>query len=276
MKAGVFYHPDYSEKGYFVLKARVKPGFDALSDLIGRNRIRHYLPEIDNEIEALLAATHSPEHIASVRSDGEHHVALLSAAGVVQAAIKLAQGELDFAFCFVGAAGHHASYDSYWGFCFYNDAAMAVRKLRQLGVRRIIIIDVDPHFGDGTRNLLGLDPDIIHINFFGNSGVRKFDSLMQNYDIPIPGYGDQSFLEEMDLVFSLQDRDFEFLIVIFGHDSHANDYGNCRLSYEAFPAMAGRIRRLAGDKPVLFILSGGDNPDVARVVIPAVIEEFVG
>ncbi len=276
MKAGVFYHPDFYEKGYFILKDRVKPGFEGLKDLIRLNKLQHLIPEIDNETEALLASTHSPGHIASVKSEGEHTTALLSAAGVVQAAVKLARGELDFAFCFVGAAGHHASYDSYWGFCFYNDAVMAVKKLRQLGIQKIMIVDVDPHFGDGTRNLLGHDRDIIHINFFGNSGVRKFDPVLQNYDVPVPGYGDRSFLQEMDLVLSQQDWDFDFLIVIFGHDSHEKDYGNCHLTFAAFPAMAEKIKYLAGNKPVLFILSGGDNPEVAQVVIPSVIEIFVG
>ncbi len=275
MKAAVFYHPDFYKKGYFILKDRVKPGFDALENLINQKKLQHLTPEIDSETEELLASTHSPGHIASVQAEGEHVTALLSASGVVQAATKLARAQLDFAFCFVGAAGHHASYDSYWGFCFYNDAVMAVKKLRQLGIKKIMIIDVDPHFGDGTRNLLGHDQDIIHINFFGNSGVRKFDPVLQNYDVPVPGYGDKSFLQEMDLVFSQQEWDFEFLIVIFGHDSHEKDYGNCRLTFGAFPAMAQKIKQLADDKPVLFILSGGDNPDVASVVIPEIIEVFV-
>ena len=119
-----------------------------------------------------------------------------------------------------------------------------------------MIIDVDPHFGDGTRKFLGLDPNIIHINFFGNSGVRKSDARLQNYDIPVPAYGDKSFLEEMDRVFALSNWDFELLIVIFGHDSHAKDYGNCKLSFDAYPLMAQKIA-VAGSRPVLFILSGG-------------------
>jgi acetoin utilization deacetylase AcuC-like enzyme len=127
MKAAVYYHPDFAEKGYFILRDRVKPGFDALQDLIKQGKIRHHLPILNQEIEELLMDTHSPEHIASVQAEGEHYIALLSAAGVVQAAEQLALRQVDFAFCFVGAAGHHASPDSYWGFCFYNDAVMAVK-----------------------------------------------------------------------------------------------------------------------------------------------------
>lgn len=95
MKAGVFYHPDFYEKGYFILKDRVKPGFDALQDLIRSNKLQHLIPEINSDSESLLALTHSPEHIASVQSEGEHFIALLSSAGVVQAAVKLAHTELE-------------------------------------------------------------------------------------------------------------------------------------------------------------------------------------
>lgn len=97
MKAAVYYHPDFAEKGYFILRDRVKPGFDALQDLIKQGKIRHHLPILNQEIEELLMDTHSPEHIASVQAEGEHYIALLSAAGVVQAAEQLALRQVDFA-----------------------------------------------------------------------------------------------------------------------------------------------------------------------------------
>jgi len=274
MKAGVYYHPDFADNGYPVLKDRVKPGFDGLYKFIKDGKIQLFTPEIDEEAENLLAATHSSRHIASVNHSGYHEVSLLSAAGVVQAATKLAQGDLEFAFCFVGAAGHHAGYDHYWGFCFYNDVAMAVKKLRTLGINKIMIIDVDPHFGDGTRDLLGNDPDVIHINFY--SGFRKthYDSSLRNYDIAISGATDEVFLHALDSVLG-QEWDFELLIVIFGHDSHHRDYGGFNLSNMAYPQFAQKIKNFALEKPVLFVLSGGSNPQVARDVIPAIVEVFV-
>lgn len=274
MKAGIYYHPDFADKGYPILKHRVKPGFDGLQKFVETGRVQVLTPEIDKEVENLLVATHSPRHISSVQRSGYHKVSLRSAAGVVQAATMLAQGGLEFAFCFVGAAGHHASYEHYWGFCFYNDVAMAVKKLRTLGINRIMIIDVDPHFGDGTRDLLGDDPDVIHVNFYSGSKKTYYDSRLQNYDISISGATDEVFLQAVDSALE-QQWDFEFLIVIFGHDSHHRDYGGFNLSNLAYPQLAQKIKDFAREKPILFVLSGGSNPQVARDVIPAIVDVFV-
>ncbi|MGI6435629.1 MAG: hypothetical protein ACOX0F_09755 [Syntrophomonadaceae bacterium] len=275
MRAGVWYHPDFAEKGHPILRHRVKPGFEALQDLIATNRITHFTPRLSDDIEKLLALCHEPGHIQRVRYEGYHQVALLSAAGVVQAAEMLSRGELDFAFCFVGTAGHHASRREFWGFCYYNDAAMAVMKLRQLGAGNIMIIDVDPHFGDGTRNLLGKDPGVIHINFHSQYKLGQQDDKLNNYDIGLPlSATDNDFLQAIDRVLE-RSWDYELLMVIFGHDSHHNDYGAFALTETAFEHFARKIHDFSRGKPVLFILSGGSNAAVAKAVIPMIIKAFV-
>ncbi len=186
MRRGVWYHPDFGERGHSILRHRVKPGFDALHELIKSGQLTRFTPRVTEETEELLALCHDPQHIQRVRYEGYHPVALLSAAGVIEAAQMLARDELDFAFCFVGTAGHHASRNEFWGFCYYNDAAMAVTKLRQMGVGNIMIIDIDPHFGDGTRNLLGQDPGVIHINYHSQYKFGQKDDKLNNYDVGLP------------------------------------------------------------------------------------------
>lgn len=273
MRVGIFYHQDFADKGYYILKDRVQPGFEGLQDLIAAGRAKVYTPEINETIHRLLNTTHTPALIAEVKYEGEYDTALLSAAGVVQAAEKLQGGELDMAFCFVGAAGHHASRNSCWGFCFFNDTAMAATRLHELGVGRIIIIDTDPHFGDGTRDLLGGDPDVIHINF--HSGfVDNENQQWNNYDYGIGGADDVKFQKRINEVCS-RNWDFEFLILIFGHDSHRDDYGPFNLSQESYPFLGRKMRELAKGRPVLMVLSGGSNPDVARLAIRGLIDGFL-
>lgn len=274
MRCAVFYHPDFADKGYSTLKHRVKPGFDALQGIISQNRISVITPEVEEETKVLLAETHSQGHIDQVKYEGYHDVALRSAAGVIKASEMLAGGELDFAFCFVGTAGHHAAYGGSWGFCYYNDAAMAVKKLRRSGVKRIMIIDIDPHFGDGTRSYVGLDRDVIHINFHEDDKQLISNPTLNNYDIGLDGTSDREFLAALN---SMLDKgwDFDFLIVIFGHDSHCLDYGDFFLSDAAYPEIARRLSEFSGDRPVLMVLSGGSNPQVAQKVIPAMIEPFL-
>ncbi len=64
-------------------------------------------------------------------------------------------------------------------------------------------------------------------------------------------------------------------MVIFGHDSHRNDYGAFALSEDAFGQFATKIRTFAQGKPILYILSGGSNAAVAKAAIPLTIKAFI-
>jgi acetoin utilization deacetylase AcuC-like enzyme len=69
---------------------------------------------------------------------------------------------LDHGFCFYFAGGmHHAHRDHGSGFCLINDIVVAARRLQSEGtVRRVWVIDVDAHKGDGTAALTAGDDTI--------------------------------------------------------------------------------------------------------------------
>ncbi|HWP97633.1 MAG TPA: hypothetical protein VN426_12375 [Syntrophomonadaceae bacterium] len=273
MKVGIFYHPDFAREGIDILRERIVPGFEGLKHLIGSGQAAVYTPVITEDAIRLLRSIHTPSLILDVKREGEYENAILSASGVVEAAECLQTGELDLAFCFVGAAGHHASRDRCWGFCFFNDVAMAVMRLRELGMKRIMIVDVDPHFGDGTRDLLGDDPDVIHVNF--HSGfIDNENPQWNNYDYGIVGADDSVFMSRVSQVLE-RPWSFDLLILIFGHDSHRLDYGAFNLSEDSYSFLGRKIRSLAVGKPVLMVLSGGANPEVARRAIPDLITSFI-
>lgn len=274
MKAAVFYHPDFAEKGETTLRHRVKPGFDSLKEMIKNGELMLIEPAITPESYKLLQETHSQRLIDEVTAAGMHDVALLSASGVIEAAAMLARGELDFAFCFVGTGGHHAGHNYCWGFCYYNDAVMAVKKLKSMGITRIMIIDVDPHSGDGTRDLVALDPNVIHVNFFADEDYGYNDQVRNNYGFLLDNADDKTFLAALDDVLS-REWDFEFLILIFGHDSHCIDYGNFYLTTAAYKGLAEKLRKFAAGRPILVVLSGGSSPQVAVEAIPTVIKGFI-
>lgn len=271
MKCAVYYHPDFAEHGYPVLKHRVKPGFEAVQAMPGAGQIDFITPVAGEDTLRLLEAVHTGKHIQSVKHEGYHDVALLSAASVIQAAEDLAAGKYGFAFAFTGSAGHHAGRNYAWGFCYYNDAAMAVMRLREQGVRRIMIFDIDPHFGDGTRDILGPDPEVLHINFYANNESSWDDRQLNNYDCQLGYAEDHQFEKAVDRYVSM-DWDFEFLMVVFGHDGHTNDYGGFRLFTDAYVDFARKIKKMAAGRPLLYILSGGSRPEIAAEVIPAVIQ----
>jgi len=189
----------------------------------------------------------------------------------------VARGEAENAFAYTGTAGHHASPGSCWGFCYFNDLAITIMRLREMGLARFLIVDVDPHFGDGTRNFFGSDPNVYHINF-NHQQNSNFDGKNNNYDVGI-GFdaGDDQFLRELEGSLEMaKNFDFQICFVVFGHDSHADDYGGFELTSAVYPKMARAILNAAGDKGVVFVLSGGSVPEVASKAIPEVIAVLAG
>lgn len=94
MRVGVFYHQDFAERGYITLRHRVKPAYDALCKQEYARRLKFFEPSISQLHHDLLNQTHTERHIETVKAEGFHEVALLSAAGVVSAAEMLATDQL--------------------------------------------------------------------------------------------------------------------------------------------------------------------------------------
>jgi acetoin utilization deacetylase AcuC-like enzyme len=140
-----------------------------------------------------------------------------------------------------------------------------------------MIVDVDPHFGDGTRDFFKDDADVFHINI--NSGSEEVhDPEKNNYDIGITfGAKDERFLSALKSSLELaRDFDFQIAFVIFGHDSHQDDYGGFDLTFDAYPEMTRLILEAVGEKGLVFVLSGGSCVHVAEQVIPDVITVLAG
>lgn len=273
LKLIIVYHPDFTIHGYPVLRERVAPALEEIRSrgLLDREGVRLF--EAPSAEEALVAKVHSESHIRSVASSGYYEVALLSAGSVIFGAEEVASSRTQSSFCFVGAAGHHASHDGFWGFCYLNDVAIAIEHLRQnTYLTRFAILDIDPHFGDGTRDILGPDPDVLHINFHSGFPIGEEDGL-NNLDFALPhDADDQRFLEEVDEALrAATSFGPELLFVVFGHDNHSDDYGAFELSDDVYVAFANKVKECF-PRRICYVLSGGSNPRVARRAIGDVAE----
>jgi acetoin utilization deacetylase AcuC-like enzyme len=277
MIVAITYHEDFGEYGFSVLKERIRPSFKALmeSGLVDGVEVQVFKPK-----EAplrLVEKAHTASHMENMRFDPYRDVAILSAGSVMMAAEMVATGQAKYAFAYTGTAGHHASRGSCWGFCYFNDVAITILHLRELGLERFLIVDVDPHFGDGTRDFFKDDPDVFHINFNSGTG-EEHDPVRNNYDIGL-GFGasNEQFLSALKGAMELaKDFDFQIAFLIFGHDSHEDDYGGFNLTFEAYPRMMQIIQEALGEKGLVVVLSGGSCVHVAEKVIPDVIRVMAG
>jgi acetoin utilization deacetylase AcuC-like enzyme len=103
--------------------------------------------------EENILAVHTKSHVQSVEREGVYGIAALAAGAAVQTAVR---GLTEPCFGLIRPPGHHASADYHWGFCYFNNMAIALEYLRSNGhIKTAHILDFDLHYGDGTVNILG-------------------------------------------------------------------------------------------------------------------------
>jgi acetoin utilization deacetylase AcuC-like enzyme len=196
-----------------------------------------------------IAAVHTERHIASVRREGVYEIAALAAGGAMTAA-RIGLSEPCFAV--IRPPGHHASADSAWGFCYFNNMAVAIEKLKRDGnIKKVFILDFDLHVGDGNINILG------------NSGYVT---------ILNPGGQDRNAYLR-DVQNALDKTDADMIAVSAGFDNHENDWGGL-LKTEDYKDMGRLVREAARrNKGGCFgILEGGYNHAVLGKNVLAFIE----
>jgi acetoin utilization protein AcuC len=207
--------------------------------------------------------------------------ASVAVGGTVLATRLVGGGRLAHAFNPAGGL-HHAHPDRASGFCLLNDIAVAVRDLQRQGLRRIAVLDVDAHHGDGTQAIFWSE-DVLTVSiheygahFFPGTGAADEigDGAGSGHTLNLPlarGDGDSAFAHTLDVALA-RIRDFrpEILLVQFGTDGHAADpFAHLELTDGAYVAVAARAHALAHEMcggALVLLGGGGYRPStVARV-----------
>lgn len=141
---------------------------------------------------------------------------------------------------------HHARPALAHGFCLVNDVALAVASLRSAGLRRrIAIVDLDLHQGDGNATFFAGDEEVFTFSMHEQE-IFPMPKARSDLDLGLRLHtGDAEYLERLDgALGELRDR-FSPQVVVYvaGSDPYRGDpLGSLRLSPEA---MAERDRRVA-------------------------------
>ncbi|HOX00009.1 MAG TPA: histone deacetylase family protein, partial [Deltaproteobacteria bacterium] len=102
-------------------------------------RVRFISPEPASMED--ISAIHTKDHIDRVMRQGLHPIASLAAGGALLAART---GLVEPCFGLIRPPGHHASANSSWGFCHYNNMAIALDRLKRAGsIESAFILDFD-------------------------------------------------------------------------------------------------------------------------------------
>ncbi|MDI6776788.1 MAG: histone deacetylase family protein [Syntrophales bacterium] len=245
----VVYHEDFNQV-YSSDPAAAHGRIEAVVKVI-RDRVTFV--EATPAGEEDIASVHTKSHMGRVVREGVYDIAAMAAGGAIQA-VRIGLQEPCFAL--IRPPGHHASADSSWGFCYFNNMAIALEKLKREGkIKRAFVLDFDLHFGDGTVNILG-----------GKGYVTIYNPSTADRDAYLKDVRERLFSEEADIIG-----------VSAGFDNHIEDWGGL-LTTEDYREM-GRLVRQASEKNrggCFAILEGGYNHQVLGQNVLAFLEGMEG
>ncbi|WP_373886539.1 acetoin utilization protein AcuC [Sinomonas sp. ASV322] len=281
------------ELGLFALpRVVVVDPREASDDELAMVHTRDYIAEVRRVSED--PTDPAPERGLGTEDDpafaGMHEASARIAGGSLEAADAILAGRAQHAVNFAGGM-HHAAADHASGFCIYNDAALAIRRLLDGGLSRVVYIDTDAHHGDGTQSIFWNDPRVLTISLH-ESGLTLFpgtgfahevggpDALGAAVNVALPARtGDAGWLRAFHAIVPPLVEAFrpDAIVSQHGCDSHALDpLTNLRTSVDAQREAALTISRLAArhcdDR---WLATGGGGYDVVRVV-PRVWTHLVG
>jgi acetoin utilization protein AcuC len=251
--------------------------------------------------EAALTRVHTPDYIEAVKAApddpyltgwglntadnpvfrGMHEASARIAGATMAAAEAVWHGEVTRA---VNVAGglHHAMAARASGFCVYNDPAVAIARLLDLGAQRIAYVDVDVHHGDGVQAAFFDDPRVLTVSLHetplalfpgtgypDETGGPGAEGTAVNVALP-PGTDDLGWLRAFHAVVPSVLRAYapELLITQCGADGHRLDpLADLRLSVDGQRAAYIALRALADELcDGRWVATGGGGYALVEVV----------
>jgi len=194
--------------------------------------------------------------------------ALRSAHCAVAAADEVVAGAA-WAYALCRPSGHHVRYDRANGFCYINNAAVAVQRLRGR-YERVAVMDVDVHHGDGTQQIFYRRADVMTVSmhadpvayypfYTGYANETGYgDGQGFNLNLPLPhGSGDPLFLETLDIGLDrICGYGANALVLSLGFDAHVRDpLGVLKVGTACFEQLGRRVAQC--ELPVVVVQEGG-------------------
>ncbi len=187
----------------------------------------------------------------------------------LSAARRLAQGA-GAVFCATRPPGHHAGADFMGGYCFINNAAVAAQALLGQGGRRVALLDVDYHHGNGTQSIFYERAEVLTLSIHGDprseypfylghadeTGRGAGQGCNLNLPLPAGACADSWFGALAVACTRIEQYRPDALVVSLGLDTFAGDpISSFQLQTADFSRLGQRLKRIG--LPTLFVLEGG-------------------
>jgi acetoin utilization deacetylase AcuC-like enzyme len=258
---------EYSYPGHLESPERVEKAAEVLSKF-GYSFLQ---PEPASEEDLL--RVHSKNWVERVRRGGFFDADTPGARNIYEYAALAAGGAILAAkvvgFSLLRPPGHHAGKAgralgaSTLGFCYFNNIAIAVRRLDE----PTLILDIDGHHGNGTQEIFLGDPKVTYVSlhripYYPGTGLISENNCLNfplSFDV-----GDEKYLKTLDTALRQVDmKRVEVIAISAGFDAHKGDLASLGLTSDCYREIGKRLRNL--DKRVFGVLEGGySGENIAR------------
>jgi acetoin utilization deacetylase AcuC-like enzyme len=207
-----------------------------------------------------------------------YEVALHAAGGAIAATRATLDGTVSGAYLLARPPGHHATPTHSMGFCLINNIAVAAAwALASRDIKRLTIVDIDVHHGNGTQDAFEADPRVQYISLhqyphypgtghWRQSGRAEGAGTCINIPLP-PQTGDQGYAAAFERLVVPAITRFapELILVSAGYDAHwADPLAWMLLTITGYRQMADSLVAAAQglcDGRIVFVLEGGYHPE---------------
>lgn len=205
---------------------------------------------------------------------GTYYDALSSACCALASADFIKTGRSVLSYSISRPPGHHAGYDFYGGFCFFNNAMLAAYSLERHKSSRVAVLDFDHHHGNGSESIVNRFGKIIYVSthadphdLYPNTGYQNDHGLglgkNHQYNFTYePGVSEKRYLANFKkAIDQIAEINPDTLVISAGFDTHRGDHppnfdSPTQISSSTFEDMAFMIGKNF-PIPASVILEGG-------------------
>jgi acetoin utilization deacetylase AcuC-like enzyme len=213
--------------------------------------------------------------------------AVSAAANVALTGVEMVEAGERAAFSLCRPPGHHAGSDFYGGYCFLNNAAIAAQAFRDKGAKRVAILDVDYHHGNGTQEMFYGRADVLTISihadprqeypyflgFADETGKGKGEGFHLNLPLRWGSAWDRYEGALQTAMKRIRKYGPDVIVVSLGLDTFKEDpISKFKLDHKDYLRMGAMIA--GAGKPTLFIMEGGYAVDALGVNTVNVLTGF--
>jgi len=172
----------------------------------------------------------------------------------------------------IAGGTHHAFSNHGEAFCLYNDQAVGARYLQNNNLaKKILIVDLDVHQGNGTAEIFQGDSSVFTFSMHG-AGNYPFQKETSDLDIGLAdGTNDETYLQTLKetLPKLIKDQQPDFIYYLCGVDILAGDkLGRLGCTLAGCKERDRFVLQICKDHkiPVTCSMGGGYSPDIKIIV----------